>query len=185
MINDWSLFRTAVADELKDAILSIDQSGLDDLVDSMVSARRIFTAGVGQAGLLAKVLAMMVVQLGKAAFSVGDVTTPSIQEGDLLIIISYSGTTKTCCVFAKQAKSLNIRLALVTAHCDSEIAKLADTVVLVRSASDDIDKRASVNYTGDGFVQVMMPLIYCIVRMTGQKISAGEETMIKNHANLE
>ena len=185
MVTDRKLFLKTVSEELSDSLTGIDQTQLDDLVKLIVSGKRVFTAGAGQAALMMKVLAMMLMQAGFSAYVVGDATTPSIQEGDVLIAASYSGTTKTTLHFISQAKARNVKVGLFTANKNSEAAKLADAVVVIHSASDENSKKPTVLYEGDGFVQTLMPLAHCVARFAGEAIGATEAVMIHNHANLQ
>jgi len=49
---------------------------------------------------------MKLAHLGFSSYVIGDVTTPSLKEGDLLIAISQSGKTSTILTLVKKAKKL-------------------------------------------------------------------------------
>ena len=182
---DREIFLESVSKELSDSLIGINPMQLDNLVKLIVSGKRVFTAGAGQSALMMRVLAMMLMQAGFTSYVVGDVTTPGIQADDVLIAASYSGTTKTTLQYISQSKARNAKIGLFTADYNSQAAALADTIVVIKSASDKNSKTPSVIYEGDGFVQVLMPLVHCVVRFAGEMTGVTEDTMIFNHANLE
>lgn len=100
--------------ELEEALLGIDEARLDGLVEALLGAKRIFVAGAGRTGLLMKSMAMTLAQCGLPVEAVGEVTTHAIREGDLLVIGSASGSTKTMRLFAETARACGAGLALIT-----------------------------------------------------------------------
>jgi len=185
MITDAGFFRKQLAEELYEAICGIDQSEIDELIQLIVKGRRIFVTGAGQSLLMMKVLGMMLVQNGFTAYVVGDAATPSLQEGDVLIAASSSGTTKSTRLFVEKAKALHGKIGLFTATESSPMADIADAIVMIRHASDGGNGRESVSYEGDGFIQTLLPLVHCIARLAGERIGSSEEVTIRNHANIE
>ena len=67
-------------------LAAIDQASLDALAQAIVDAKRIYVAGWGRAGNCVKILGMNCSQMGLTAHICGDNTTPSIHEGDLLVV---------------------------------------------------------------------------------------------------
>ena len=185
MLTDAKEYRRAVAGELAEALMGVEQEELDQLVELIVSGRRIFVTGAGQSLLMMRVLAMMLMQSGFTAYVVGDVTTPSLQKGDVLLAASYSGTTPSTSWFVEKARERKGRIGLFTATQDSSMAAGAEVKVIIRCASDGGNGRESVSYDGDGFVQTLMPLAHCVARLAGERIGATEATMVYNHANIE
>ena len=61
---------------------------------------RVFVYGAGRSGLMLRALAMRLMQMGKCAYVVGETVTPSVEEGDLLILASASGKTHSVCHYA-------------------------------------------------------------------------------------
>lgn len=82
-----------IQQELKKVIAVINSVDVDRFVRELVDAQRIFVAGKGRTGLQIKSFAMRLMHLGLEVFVVGDVTTPCIEAGDLLVIGSASGNT--------------------------------------------------------------------------------------------
>ena len=112
-------------DDLK-MLSGVDQAELDALTEAINSAKRVYVAGWGRAGNCVKILGMDCSQMGMTAHICGDNTTPSIHEGDILVIGSGSGETKTMVILAQQAKEHGAKLGLISANRESTIGKLAD-----------------------------------------------------------
>ena len=79
--------------ELDQSSKTIKPEQITDLIQKIKNHKRIFVYGTGRSGLMLKALAMRLMQMGLDAYVVGETTTPSVQEGDLLIVASASGET--------------------------------------------------------------------------------------------
>src|SRR3990170_987611 len=64
-----------------------------EAVKMIASAKRVFVYGVGRSGLVARAFAMRLTQLGLDTFFIGETITPIVKMGDLVIIVSSTGTT--------------------------------------------------------------------------------------------
>lgn len=80
--------------EINHTLSHLDDNDYGRFANEVVGASRIFTAGKGRSGYVANSFAMRLNQLGKDASAIGEATTPSIKEHDLLMIISGSGSTE-------------------------------------------------------------------------------------------
>src|ERR1700681_101527 len=67
----------------------------DRMCDEILKARRIACYGVGREGLMMKALCMRLMHLGLDAHVVGDMTTPPVGKGDLLIASAGPGSFTT------------------------------------------------------------------------------------------
>ena len=76
------------------------------LTNHLDNAKRIFVSGAGRSGLITRFFAMRLMHSGYDVSVVGEIVTPSIKEGDLLIIISGSGETEQLIAFTKKAKAI-------------------------------------------------------------------------------
>ena len=92
----------------------VDPAQIEEIATALAEAKRVFTAGWGRAGNIIRILGMDMSQIGKTVFCVGDNGTPSAHPGDLLIINSGSGNTKTIAVLAQQAKEQGLKVALIS-----------------------------------------------------------------------
>ena len=161
--------RQEVAKKNTEALLAIDQKEIDAMVEAIAAAKRIYVAGWGRAGNVIKLMSMNCSQLGLKTFVVGDNSTPSIHEGDLLIIGSGSGETDTMKILAEQAKEHGATLALVSGNPESTMGKLADLNIKVPAS----------------FYQVVPMLNDCIMSQLADKLSVTFADVMYNHNNLE
>ncbi len=118
-----------ILEELERTLSHVQDEQYDRFANDVNGAQRIFTAGKGRSGFMANSFAMRLNQLGKEAFVVGESTTPSIQEHDLFVILSGSGSTEHLRLLADKAKSVGAKVVLLTTKPESPIGELAETVI--------------------------------------------------------
>ena len=111
----------------------VDPAQIEEIATAIAESKRVFTAGWGRAGNVVRILGMDMSQIGMLVYCVGDNGTPSIHPGDILLINSGSGNTKTIAVIAEQAKEQGAKAALISGAApeDSIIGKIADINVTV------------------------------------------------------
>jgi len=78
-------------DEMGDSLGKVGFSDFDAAVNELAGARRIALYGVGREGLQIRGLAMRLFHLGLAASVVGDMATPYLGEGDVLVVSAGPG----------------------------------------------------------------------------------------------
>jgi 6-phospho-3-hexuloisomerase len=79
--------------EIQGVLRKVDEADIERLVDRLLAAPRVFVAGEGRSGLMAKAFAMRLMHLGLVVYASGETITPSGGEGDLVVVGSGSGTT--------------------------------------------------------------------------------------------
>lgn len=178
----------SVVEELKRTLTSISPEQEACLADEILKANRVFVAGAGRSGMMARCFAMRLMHMGFTAYMVGEVVTPSIAAGDLLIIASGSGETASLVSMAKTAKRLGAAVATVTIYPEATIGSLAEAVVEIHAPTSKsaIDTGThSVQPMGSLFEQsLLICLDHVILVLMEKKQMTGEE-MFKRHANLE
>lgn len=177
-----------VTAELTEAFSRLDLQDVERLATIIMESGVVFTAGAGRSGLLLKCCAMRLMHLGKPVYVVGEIVTPSISMGDLLLIASGSGETGSLISMAQKAKQLGARIALITANPNSTIAKLADITVRIPAPSPKAEVSGYVNSTqpmGNLFEQSMFILSDAIVMELMRRMGMTSENMFTRHANLE
>ncbi len=121
------------------ALEAVDPKEIEDAVEAIYQADRVFTAGWGRAGNVVRILGMDLSQLGKVVYCVGDNSTPSIQKDDILIVNSGSGNTGTIEVIARKAKKYGAKVILITGSTDPEnslIGKYTDLFIRIPLRKD-------------------------------------------------
>ncbi len=99
--------------------------------DEVLNSNRVFVTGLGRTGLMARGLAMRLMHLGRRVYHVGDVITPAMRQGDLLIIGSRTGRSKVLQIFEEIGHKTKGRVAVVTADPESPVARKADVVLTI------------------------------------------------------
>ncbi|EKK21031.1 6-phospho-3-hexuloisomerase [Fructilactobacillus florum] len=150
-------------------------------------APRIFVAGGGRSGLAIKALAMRLMQLGKTVFVVGETTTPAIQEGDLLVLASASGTTPAIVELAQTAQKAGAVIWLFSTNKSNPIATIAKQVTLLPGKSKQTGRTATSSQQPLGSLFEQSVWIFgdalVLALMNDQGIT--EQELRSQHANLE
>jgi len=119
---------------VEDAIDHLNPSETRRFLELLVreKSRRILIIGVGRSGLIGRAFAMRLMHLGFNVYVMGETITPAIGKGDLVIVISGSGTTKLAVTAAEIGKEVGARVVAITSFPKSDLGKLADNIVQVR-----------------------------------------------------
>src|SRR5512137_1549795 len=104
------------------ATLSENVENTDQFVDMILAARKVFLYGVGRSGLIAKAFAIRLVQLGLEVFFVGETVTPIVEEGNVVVIVSYTGETMSAIQTANIVRRVGARVITITASPHSKLA---------------------------------------------------------------
>jgi 6-phospho-3-hexuloisomerase len=127
-----------MASKVRSIANAISGEEVEGLIHEILSARRVYVMGAGRSGLVAKAFAMRLMHLGLTSYVVGETVTPALAEGDLVVVFSGSGETKTVADIAESAKEIGGRLCLITAKRESRIGRIADCCVVIESQRDTI-----------------------------------------------
>jgi 6-phospho-3-hexuloisomerase len=165
-------------------ILEATPDGSDKaLVDMLDQAKRIFISGAGRSKLVGNFFAMRLMHGGYDVSVVGEIVTPSIKNGDLLIIISGSGETEQLVAFTKKAKEIGAKILLISAQSDSTIGDLADITLQIGRS----EQYGKVKGMPMGTVFELSTLFFLEATISHVIHDKGieEEIMRSRHANLE
>lgn len=146
-------------------------------------ANRVFVSGAGRSGLICRFLGMRLMHSGYDVSMVGEIVTPSIKRGDLLIIISGSGETEQLIAFTKKAREVGAQILLITAKPNSTIGSMADETMQMGTP----EQFAKVQGMPMGTVFELSTLFFLesfISHVIHEK-GIAEEEMRSRHANLE
>ena len=177
-----------ILEELKRALYSVEKEERVQLKQKLLQAKRVYIAGMGRSGLIAGCFAMRLAQVGLQAMLVGETTVTAIQPGDLLLILSGSGNTKTLVQYESKAIKAGAEVVLLTVDTKGEIAQNSNLVVTIPAAvakfSTDSES-FSVQPMGSLFEQSVLLLLDIIVMELMKSLGETNETMKARHANLE
>lgn len=166
--------------ELQTVFSEIPDAVYQRAADKINRHPRVFLYGAGRSGLMLRALAMRLAQMGRTVYYVGETITPALAEGDLLILASASGTTRSVCEYAQSAKKLGADLLILTASTDSVLTQISPADVFFRTSTKD----SSTNSR-----QVMGSLFEQSLLLFGDRLVLelrhDAADMRKLHANLE
>lgn len=172
-----------ILDKLTNVLSVTDKNSAAKLKALVDQAGRIFVGGAGRSGLVSRFFAMRLVHSGYQVSMVGEVVTPAMKDGDLLVVISGSGGTKTLLPILETAKSKGGKIAVISMKSSSAMSDLADLTVQI--GNDDSFPLTKGMPMGTTFE--LSTLIY-LEAVIGEIIfdkDLTEEGMRAIHANLE
>lgn len=175
-----------VRSELERTIDRIDLCKLGDIGTDILRAKRIFVFGTGRSGLVLKMVAMRLMHLGLPVQVVGETTTTAIGPGDLLLLASGSGSTRSVLAMAEIARANKARVSTVTAKGDSPLALIADTVLIIPAGTKiGSDDETSQQYAGSLFEQSVLVGFDVLFHAMWKASESPVETLSSRHTNLE
>lgn len=178
----------SIIDELQVDAKEINSEEIKKMKELILSANRIFVAGAGRSGFVARAFANRLMHLGFTVFFVGEPTTPSIRKNDLLIIGSGSGETNSGITMAEKAKAQQAKVATLTVHPENSIGRLSDITIKIPGAtarSNDEARQNSIQVKGSSFEQLCLLIYDAIVIDLRDVKKQTQDDMDYRHANLE
>jgi 3-hexulose-6-phosphate synthase / 6-phospho-3-hexuloisomerase len=176
-------YRDMILDKISSVLSATSDTYYQQLTDMLDSSSRIFVAGAGRSGLVGRFFAMRLVHSGYDTSMVGEVVTPSIKKGDLLVVISGSGETEQLIAFTKKAKSEGAKILLLCSKASSTIGDMADAVFQI-GRSDQYGKVVGMPM-GTVFELSTLSFLEGAISHIIHEKGIPEEIMRSRHANLE
>lgn len=172
-----------IIDKISGILAATDDSYDVKLTEMLDKASRIFVSGAGRSGLIGRFFAMRLMHSGYDVSVVGEIVTPSIKKGDLLIIISGSGETEQLVAFTKRAKEIGAQIVLISAKSGSTIGDMADAVFQIGNP----EQYGKVVGMPMGTVFELSTLFFleALISHVIHEKGIPEEEMRSRHANLE
>lgn len=149
-------------------------------------ARRVFVLGLGRSGLALQMTGMRLMHVGLTVHVVGDVTTPAIGAGDVLLVASGSGTTGGIVRATENAVRAHAHVVSITADPASPVARASVATVTVPAAGKrDRSGERSAQYAGSLFEQSVVVIGDAIFHTLWAASGATADDLWPRHANLE
>ena len=180
------LAKNALADAAR-VVERLDAAGFEAFAQAIASANTIALHGLGREGLQMKGLAMRLFHLGLDAHVMGEMTTPPVGAGDLLIVSAGPGDFATIAALVKIAEDAGAKTAVVTAQPTSNLARSADHVLHIpaQTMADDQGARASVLPMGSLFELSQMLVFELLALRLRDILGESAASMRARHTNLE
>jgi 6-phospho-3-hexuloisomerase len=172
-----------IIEKISSILGATDNTYDEKLTQLLDKSSRIFVAGAGRSGLIAKFFAMRLMHGGYEVFVVGEIVTPSIRKGDLLIVISGSGETETMIAFTKRAKEQGAQIALISTKSSSTIGDMSDMVFQI--GTPELYGKVVGMPMGTTFELSTLFFLEATISHIIHEKGIPEEEMRTRHANLE
>ncbi len=184
---DFRQVSQQVLSELRQVFERLDDEVPRQMTSAILQARRIACHGVGREGLMMKALAMRLMHLGFDTHVVGDVTTPPLGAGDLLIVSAGPGNLTTVIALMNVARAAGASILLITAQPESKAAQVADDVIVLpaQTMADDGEGSSSVLPMGSVFELAQLVFFDLIALDLRDQTDQTADQMRRRHTNLE
>jgi 3-hexulose-6-phosphate synthase / 6-phospho-3-hexuloisomerase len=175
--------RHMILDKVSSILSATNDAYYEQLTSMLDNANRIFVSGAGRSGLVGRFFAMRLVHSGYDTSMVGEVVTPSIKSGDLLVVISGSGETEQLIAFTKRAKAEGAKILLICSKASSTIGDMADAVFQI-GKTEQYGKVIGMPM-GTVFELSTLSFLEGAISHIIHEKGIPEEIMRSRHANLE
>ncbi len=171
---------TYILKEVQEALDKVDQVKVGEFVDLIISSKKIFIYGVGRSGLVGQSFAVRLVQLGMDVHFVGDMATPIVEQGNLVILISNTGETMSAVQTANIVGRIGARIVSVTSSMHSKLGSISDIVIEISHNKDE--QRRKLAPLGTIFEVSTSILLDSLVPVLMQRLGQTESSLRKRHA---
>ena len=172
-----------VLDRISSVLSATKEGQAEQLTELLDEAERVFIAGAGRSKLVGSFLAMRLMHAGYDVHIVGEVVTPSLRNGDVLVVISGSGETEQLVAFAQRTKAIGGTVALISSRGESTLAEIADTVFEI--GSPEVYETVRGMPMGTTFELSTLCFLEALISHIIWEKKIPEEEMKTRHANLE
>ncbi len=178
----------------------IDEESTNRFIKSLLRTLgegKIFVVGAGRSGLVARAFAMRLMHIGFQVYVIGETVTPSVNAGDLVIVVSGSGETKFPLSAAQVAKDAGASVVAVTSYPESSLGKISDLIVriggrvLPKDDSRDYFTRQILGIheplTPLGTLFELSAMVYfdALIAELVELLGKSEEDLARRHASIE
>ncbi len=185
---------------ISEAMRQLDLSQVDGMLEALLLARtegrKVLIVGAGRSGLVGRAFAMRLMHLGFNIYVMGETITPSVGDGDLVLVISGSGSTTLPVTVAEMAKRLGAKVLVVTSHPNSPLGRTADHLVVVSGremvareeeyhARQLLGEHESLAPMGTLFEDSCMVFLDSVIAELMTRLDVSDEEMKRKHAVIE
>ena len=166
--------------EMQEALTKVEPSAVEKAISTILSSKKIFIYGVGRSGLVGQAFAVRLVQLGFDVHFVGDMTTPFVDETDLVIIVSNTGETMSAVQTANIVRRVGAKVIAVTSNPNSKLGHASNIILEVGQARDDQKKRFAP--LGTIFEDAALVLFDALIPSIMERMGQNEASLRRRHA---
>ena len=172
--------------EIDQVLRQVREEEVDAFCRAILSADRLFLHSLGREGLVLRGFTMRLMHMGFATAVVGDMTTPPIGPGGLLIASSGPGYVKSMAALFDITHQAGGKVALLTAEPAALLAKQADLMVRIPAQTmARAESQAARQLMGSVYEQAEWILLDAIVQRLKNTTGQTAEQIRQRHTNLE
>lgn len=170
--------------EITGVIAKMDEGDIERAMPLIGKTGRVYATGEGRSGFQARSFAMRMMHIGYTSYMMGETICPSMHEGDVLLAISGSGTTRRTVEDAEAAKKLGVKVIAVTSKPESPLAAAADAVIAVPGRVKG-EAGGSIQLLSSLFDQSVHIALDALCLMLSRRDNVSDADANANHANVE
>lgn len=170
--------------EITGVIAKMDEGDIERAMPLIGKTGRVYATGEGRSGFQARSFAMRMMHIGYTSYMMGETICPSMHEGDVLLAISGSGTTRRTVKDAEAAKKLGVKVIAVTSKPESPLAAAADAVIVVPGRVKG-EAGGSIQLLSSLFDQSVHIALDALCLMLSRRDNVSDADANANHANVE
>ena len=187
-------FKDVVLAEINEVLSSVDEAKLNEMVDAITKNKEVKVLGyaAGRMGSGLKAFIMRLNHLGIKASFFGDNYVPPMNDNDVFICCSNSGTTKSVVNILEIFKAkANGTIISFVGNENSKMAELSDIVIKFKTcngglnSADDPSKINSIQPMTTLTEQAMFILFDLIVMLIIDKLNIDIKDTKQYHSNIE
>jgi 6-phospho-3-hexuloisomerase len=185
--NDYDKTRLIVLKEIKTALDAVDGKKVEEMIEMICLAEKVFVIGVGRVLLMLQAFVKRLNHIGINANYVGAINEPAITAKDVLVVGSGSGESIVPVAISKVAKKHNARIIFIGSNTKSSVGEIADLFIRIpcRTKLNLEDEIASNQPMSSLFEQSLLLFLDIAVLMIIKRKSLDLKTLWYKHANLE
>jgi 6-phospho-3-hexuloisomerase len=186
-MQDYENARVMVLEELDKTLCTINAKKVEEMIEMIFSAEKIFVTGVGRVLLMMQAFAKRLNHIGINANYVGAIDEPAITEKDILIVGSGSGETAVPVAIARIAKKYGAKIIHIGSNAKSTVGEVADLFVRIpcRTKLNREDEIESKQPMSSLFEQSLLLFGDIVVFMIIKRKNLDTKALWHKHANLE
>jgi 6-phospho-3-hexuloisomerase len=176
-----------ILEEIAKVFSMSDFTQEESFIQAIFSSKKVICIGAGRMGFALRGFAMRLKHLGKDAYMLGDTNVPSFGEGDLVVVGSGSGETKTILDLVEISKENGCKIVLITGNPESSMGALADIKITIKAPSKTkpVENFKSEQPMTSLNEQCLAIFLDSLVLDLMEKSGETHETMWRRHSNLE
>jgi len=189
-----------IVESLSKSLKNIDEKQVSKLVEILLEAKnrgkKILVIGAGRSGLVGRAFAMRLMHLNFNVHVIGETITPAVEEDDILLAISGSGTTTTVVTAAKIAKKVKAKVVAITSYPRSPLGRCSDHTVVIYGRTKVAGKKDYFSRQILGVHEPLAPLgtlfeaaasifFDALIVELMHRLGKTEEELKKRHATIE